>query len=92
MHELLLVRVKASEYGLFNASHHWLVLLEPSTVAETSSPMALPTSLVEVEFFKRLNINMNSEITLAKPHQAAAVAASTIEKPEWDRYDLYDMW
>lgn len=36
---------------------------------------------------------MNSEITLAKPHRAAAaLAASTIEKTKWDRYDLYDMW
>lgn len=81
---------KASEYGLFNTSYHWLVLLESSKIAQTSSSAAtaaLPTSLAEVEFFKSLNINMNSEITLAKPHQA-----STIENPEWKQYDLYDMW
>lgn len=75
---------KASEYGLFNTSYHWLILAPPS-LAMRPSPASF-SSLGEVEFFESLNINMNSEITLAKPHQ------SSIAKVEWDKYDLYDMW
>lgn len=54
--------------GLFNASYHWLLLDD------------FPT-LFEVDFFKSLNINMNSEITLAKPKSS-----------EREKYDLYDIW
>lgn len=59
---------QTSSYGLFNASYHWL-LLDDFRVH------------FEVDFFDGLNINMNSEITLAKPQNGTG-----------EKYDLYDVW
>lgn len=101
------VTEKASECGLFNTSYHWMILEQPlaptsllptppsSSSSPSSSSMPLqPSSSVKlfsfgVEFFERLNINMNSEITLVKPQQSNSGTNST---PEWNIYDLYDVW
>lgn len=69
-----------------------------SSSAESSSLLPLPSPSPPtsaklfsfgVEFFERLNINMNSEITLVKPQQSNSGTNST---PEWNIYDLYDVW
>lgn len=63
-------------------------LLTPATEA-TMELSVSPSELFDVEFFERLNINMNSEITIA---HAKAMSTSNHEKAEWKQYDLYDMW
>ncbi|XP_031631205.1 uncharacterized protein LOC116345713 isoform X2 [Contarinia nasturtii] len=64
-----------------------------SSFSSSSTPLQ-PSSSAKlfsfgVEFFERLNINMNSEITLVKPQQSNSETNSTAE---WNIYDLYDVW
>lgn len=95
---------QASECGFFNTSYHWMILEQPSVSLSTVLPLQSPAMPIPmptppptsaklfsfgVEFFERLNINMNSEITLVKPQQSNSGTNST---PEWNIYDLYDVW
>lgn len=63
-----MLRPQASHLGLFNTSYHWLWLGVIDTVVADFHP-------------DKLNIGMNSEITLAIPRST-----------DRDRYDVYDIW
>lgn len=72
---------QASHLGMFNASYHWLLLGDSHT----------STARMQLD---KLNIGMNSEITLALPRSSSA--ATDRDDDDHDelqrRYDVYDIW